>query len=147
MVFTNHYYQVLKFIQMKLYRNLSLAGIFSCQRISGRKKNSCLAGKVLPRNWHFLPRQESRSLFSTLVKINKLNLDDQTTMESLYAYYEKKQALKKRKIDKSQLYLKIKQVFRLLNKQRIQKLTPKTITLKKYSKKLNQKTHLHLHIY
>ena len=34
-----------------------------------------------------------------IAKINKINLDDPTTMKSLHAYYEKKQVLKKRKID------------------------------------------------
>ena len=34
-----------------------------------------------------------------IAKINKINLDDPMTRESLYAYYKKKQALKKRKVD------------------------------------------------
>ena len=32
-----------------------------------------------------------------ITKINKINLNDPTTVESLYAYYEMKQALKKKK--------------------------------------------------
>ena len=50
-----------------------------------------------------------------IAKINKINLNDSNTMESLYTYYEKKQALKKRKSD--QIITQIKQVLRLLNKQ------------------------------
>ena len=58
MAFTNHYYQVLSFIWWNYKEILSLAGIFSCQRIPGKN--------FLPQNWLFLPRQESRTLFPTL---------------------------------------------------------------------------------